>query len=112
MNHYAVWYMRPEFFRDGGSLGAKWLKERSRLPDPAALDKTHIHLLDADADGLEPLFAAMQGEKWSPNGEGRLLIELRGLQHTSMSVGDIAVDKATGKVFIVDHIGFTELEAA
>jgi hypothetical protein len=38
---------------------------------------------------LEEVFFLMQGEQWSPNGEARELIELLGLRHTSMSVGDL-----------------------
>lgn len=40
----------------------------------------------------------MQGEIWSPNGEANELIRSKGLFHTSMSVGDCAVDE-TGKNF-------------
>lgn len=110
MTAYAVWYMRPEFFRDG-MMGADWLRERGKLPDPAALERTHVHLLDVDAADLERLWFAMQGESWSPNGEARPLIRQRGLEHTSMSVGDVAVDKAAGKTFLVDRFGHIELEA-
>jgi len=108
MNTYSVYYMKPEFFRDG-TMGAEWLKAQGKLPDAGALDRTHIFLLEAKADGLEALFAAMQGEKWSPNGEARPLIEMRGLEHTSMSVGDIAVDQDTWEAFIVDRFGFTKI---
>ena len=38
---------------------------------------------------LEEIFALMQGEIWSPNGEARLLVRGLGMDHTSMSVGDI-----------------------
>jgi hypothetical protein len=34
----------------------------------------------------------MQGERWSPDGEGRALIEKKGLEHTSMSVNDVVRD--------------------
>ncbi len=109
MNAYAVWYMRPEFFRDG-VMGADWLRKAGKLPDPAALERTHVHLLNAEAADLERLWFAMQAEQWSPNGEARHLIELHGLAHTSMSVGDIAVDLATGQTFLVDSIHFTEIK--
>jgi hypothetical protein len=108
MSTYSVYYMRPDFFRDG-LMGADWLRERGMLPDPGALDRTHVFLLEATAPNLDALYLAMQSEHWSPNGEARPLIELRGLQHTSMSVGDIAVDQTTFQAYIVDCFGFAEL---
>jgi hypothetical protein len=106
---YKIWYMRPEFFRDA-TMGYRWLEEEGRVPDPANLEKTHIFLKDINSKGLETVFMAMQGENWSPNGEARPLIEEKGLRHTSMSVGDIAVDEA-GKAWLVDRFGFKELPA-
>src|SRR5262245_25968261 len=79
MNTYSVYYMKPEFFRDG-SMGPDWLKGKGKLPDAGALDKTHVFLLEAKAPDLEALIMAMQGENWSPNGEARPLIEARGLE--------------------------------
>jgi hypothetical protein len=100
MKTYQVWYMRPEWFRTG-SLRQK--------PDPLNLSATHIHLKDIEAEGLEPVWVAMQGENWSPNGEARGLIEAKGLRHTSMSVGDVAVDTETGNVYLVASLGFKNL---
>lgn len=112
---FAVWYMKPKWFRDG-ILG--------QLPDAGDLGKTHVHLKDIELDGtnywlgqlnsgalqLEYVFHAMQGEVWSPNGEARELIEAKGLDHTSMSVGDVvAVD---GMVFVIASFGFKELAKA
>ena len=37
----------------------------------------------------EVIFGVMQGEIWSPNGEARNLIRRIGMDHTSMSVGDM-----------------------
>jgi hypothetical protein len=105
---FTVHYMREEFFRDG-NMGFDWLKQRGRLPNPKALEATHVLLKQEDARDLEDVFHKMQGEVWSPNGEARSLIREKGLQHTSMSVGDIAVDEA-GKVWLVDRFGFKEVE--
>jgi hypothetical protein len=91
--------MKPEWFREG----ICWKK-----PDPANLEATHVHLKDVEAEGLERLWCAMQGEVWSPNGEARPLIEAKGLQHTSMSVGDVAIDEA-GVKYIVASFGFDQL---
>ena len=104
---YQVWYMRPEFFRNG-IMGVKWLKEHGALPYKSNLGTTHVHLMERSARGLEDLWIAMQGENWSPNGEARSLIKDKGLQHTSMSVGDIAVDEK-GTAWIVDQFGWVDL---
>lgn len=108
---FAVWYMRPEFLRDG-LMGLAWLRERGRIPDPALLSLTHVHLTDVVLPGgpaqLEAVFHDMQGEVWSPNGEAREMIRAAGLHHTSMSVGDIAV--VDGRAWIVDSFGFADLD--
>jgi hypothetical protein len=107
MQKFQIWYMKPEWFRDG-ICGAK--------PDPANLGASHVHLIEmiVPADGdernpLERIYGAMQGEVWSPNGERRELIASKGLEHTSMSVGDVVIDEAGGK-HIVASFGFEQLE--
>lgn len=109
---YRVWYMKPEFFRDG-IMGAKWLKERGMLPTMATLEKTHVLLREVEANGLDEIYYQQQGEVWSPNGEARGLIREKGLQHTSMSVGDVIVgpggDAYGDRGWIVDSVGFTKL---
>ena len=96
--------MRPEFFVDG-IMGAEWLKNYGKTPNPKDLRLTHIELGTFEATDLDNLFVKMQGEVWSPNGEARPLIEFKGLKHTSMSVGDIAVTES-GDTFICDRIGW------
>lgn|SRR5262245_15168156 len=108
MRTFSVYYMKPEYFRDG-TMGSDWLREHNMLPDPGALDKTHVFLLEAQAADLEQLYMAMQGERWSPKGEARPLIRMKGLQHTSMSVGDVAVDQDTWDAWMVERFGFTKL---
>lgn len=104
---YDVFYMKPDYFRDG-IMGYKWVEKRGCVPKPVALGDTHIYLTQKEARDLEDLFFQMQGEQWSPNGEARDLIKSRGLAHTSMSVGDIAVD-IDGKCWMVDMVGFKVL---
>jgi len=101
-----IWYMRPEFFRDG-IMGVGWLEKRSLMPDPMALEKTHVCIGRVNETDLSSVFAMMQGESWSPNGEARSFIQARGLQHTSMSVGDVIQKGA--RAFIVDQAGFVKL---
>jgi hypothetical protein len=113
---YSVFYMRPDWFRDGSLGGLIWNdpdqeKARKYLPHPARLRATHAFLTSVEADeginGLEQIFHDMQGHIWSPNGEARSLIEARGLSHTSMSVGDAVVDE-TGKCYLVASFGFIQ----
>lgn len=98
---FSVWYMRPDWFRNG-ICGDK--------PDAANLSATHIHLRDIQAkpqSTMSDVYAYMQAENWSPNGEARSLIMSKGLQHTSMSVGDVVV--VDGVAHVVARIGFDEL---
>lgn len=55
----------------------------------------------------EEIFTAMQGENWSPNGEGNDLIVARGADHTSMSVGDRII-YPDGSIKQVDSFGWLE----
>lgn len=99
-----VWYMRPEWFAEL-SLGAY---QGEILVDPNHLEKTHVHLLDTPEQDREKVFAQMQTENWSPNGEARPLIEERGLRHTIMTIGDVLVDDI-GQVWLADMTGFSLL---
>lgn len=96
-----IWYMRPEHFRDGIS-GAKG-------PDPACLNKTHRMVARVGVTDKEEIFTAMQGERWSPNGEAREWIRQLGLQHTSMSVGDV-VRLVGGKTFVCGATGWHRID--
>jgi len=91
-------------------------------PDTVTLDRlleTHVVLLDMplplqigvpnyDLMCLEALYRQMQGENWSPNGEARELIENKGLNHTSMRVGDVIA--APIGYYVVMPDGFKEIE--
>ena len=96
---FRIYYMRPAWFPEG-IMGVR--------PDPLDLDATHIFVRTVEADNLEHVFRLCQGEVWSPNGEARDLIRKLGLGHTSMSVGDVAVDCA-GRVFMCASFGFADL---
>jgi hypothetical protein len=95
---YQVWYMKPSFLR--GIVG--------NSPDPNDLSATHIHLKDIEADSQDDAFDRMQAEIWSPNGEALNLIQSKGLQRSSMTVGDVLVDEAEA-VHLVTAIGFSQL---
>jgi hypothetical protein len=108
MKTFSIYYMTPEFFRDG-SMGFAFLKKHGLLPALGALDRTHTFLRNLEARDLEDAFGKMQAEVWSPNGEAAGIIETNGLAHTSMCVGDIAVDHDTWVAHMVDSFGFTPL---
>jgi hypothetical protein len=105
-----VWYMKPEHFRDG-ITGAK--------PEAEFLDRTHTLLGKVGSwastpqpvtpELLDKLWQALQGERWSPNGEARSLIHSKGLKHTSMSVGD-CFKLNNDDVWIVAAEGFEQVE--
>ena len=99
MPSFQVYYMRPEWFGEG---------IRYAEPDPANLDKTHIHLRNVIANDVEQVWSEQQAERWSPNGEARSLIREKGLEHTSMSVGDVVV-APDGSVHLCASIGFKRL---
>ena len=107
MPSFDIFYMRPDFFRDG-IMGPKWCRDCGKLPKPTALAETHVYLKQIEADSLEDVFEKMQGDNWSPNGEANELIQSKGLRHTSMSVGDIIVNQE-GECWMADVVGFEKL---
>lgn len=69
---------------------------------------SHAYTCEVEAEGLEAAFAELQGE----NMPEQLAWRIRAnplVQHTSLSVGDILIDKA-GFAYMVDIIGFSKLE--
>jgi hypothetical protein len=94
---YAIWYMKPRHFT-AGTMG--------QMPSARYLDNTHTFVREIEADGLDAAYSAMQAEHWSPNGEAAALIDAKDLRHTSMSVGDAAIDDV-GNVHVVAARGWT-----
>lgn len=80
------------------------------------LGVTHVFVRTVEVaapgnEGRDIVFNQMQGEVWSPNGEARLLIEYLGLEHTSMSVGDVLVDEM-GNILLCHNTGWRQIEEA
>jgi hypothetical protein len=102
-----IWYMRPSHFPNG-IMGWRWCEKFVCLPDATKLEETHVLLMELQAmASLDKIYNDMQAENWSPNGAAAPFIREKGLQHTSMSVGDIIVnDDGT---FMVDQVGFKKL---
>jgi hypothetical protein len=95
---YQIWYMKPSFLR--GVVGSS--------PDPNNLSATHVHLKDIEADNQEDALSRMRAENWSPNGEALDLLQSKGLQHTTMTIGDVLVDESDA-TYLVTGIGFSLL---
>ena len=95
---YQVWYMKPSFLR--GIVG--------NSPDPDNLSATHVHLKDIEADNREDALYRMRADNWSPNGEALDLIQSEGIQHRSMTIGDVLVEEGDA-VYLATAIGFSLL---
>jgi hypothetical protein len=98
MMKYQIWYMKPSFLR--GVVGSS--------PDLNNLSATHVHLKDIEADNQEDALSRMRAENWSPNGEALDLLQSKGLQHTTMTIGDVLVDESDA-IHLVTGIGFSLL---
>lgn len=114
-----VWYQTPDTWRAaGGGLTAVEIDEWN-------LEATHTRLAVIEYSArvlslgtmgiLSATMRAMQGEVWSPMGEAREAVLSAGLQHTSMSPGDVIVlrsnsDVADDEVYVVRANGFTRIE--
>lgn len=111
---FKIFYFRPEH-RDT----FRWGSEKTQVSF-TNLTETHALVREfEDTDPSQPLtlddvFAQCQGEVWSPNGEARGLIRGLGLDHTSMSVGDIIVEIicSEASLYMVEPTGFKLLGSA
>jgi len=90
--------MKPSFLRD--VVGS--------APDPNNLSATHVYLKEIEADNQEEALSRMRAKSWSPNGEALDLLHSKGLQHTTMTIGDVLVDESKA-VYLVTGIGFSLL---
>lgn len=104
-----IWYVKADETGDM-MMGVEWLAENNKLPTSETLKNTHALLGRASFTDNEEAYMSLQGEAWSPEGEARELILGLGLGHTSMSVGDIIIDKIHDQAFMVDSLGFYGLE--
>ena len=86
MPTYQIFYARRPTFNSSGAFGTPRLTI-------AAVQSTHVHLCEVEADSLDDAWRQMQAEHWSPNGKARPLLERLDLSHTSMSVGDVIRDE-------------------
>ncbi len=69
----------------------------------------YVFVMTHITNNLERLFSYMQGDNWSPNGEARSYIESLDLDHTSMVVGDVALDIYTGSMYECARAGWNRV---
>ncbi|MCK9231070.1 MAG: hypothetical protein RBS96_02605 [Dehalococcoidales bacterium] len=100
MTQFTVLYRKNPTF-----VPLKWERPASDL-----LQSVLVYLATVEANTPDEAFTRMQGENWSPNGEARPLILGKGLQHTSMSVGDALVDGATGTYYLCHLAGWNVVQ--
>jgi hypothetical protein len=105
-----IWYWKPEFSRDL-LMGYDWVVEHNpELLEQTARQmprRTHKTIGRVGTRNLGEIYKMMQGEIWSPNGQARKMIGRVGLDHTSMSVGDII--QIGSQYHFVDRVGFERL---
>lgn len=100
-----IWYFGVGQGRDF-MMGGRFLKSIGKFPTRETLEKTHKLLGEIATDDLNTIYHVMQAQYWSPRAEARRLIGQKGLEHTSMCVGDVI--EANGKLYLIDNFGFTE----
>jgi len=100
-----IWYVKPEYFRDF-IHGYDDLQKYSpdKIPNSNNLEKTHVLLGTIGETDPETIFHKLNN--WGGE-EVNKLLKTKGLDHTSMSVGDIV--KIGGKAMMVDGRGFKDL---
>lgn len=106
-----VWYMKDAHFRTASMMAFSARDKPEALNWFSAWTETHTLLgclgngmnedlmktdhfqtvTDQTERYLEDVYMAMQGERWSPEGEARRVIEMSDIGHTSMSMGDMVV---------------------
>ena len=101
-----VYYAKPELFREV-VMGWEFLKginhpviERLVKHDLTGYQKVAM----TTKTDLSVIFEFYQAEVWSPRGEMREFIREMGLNHTSMSVGDIV--EMEGEYYFCDPDGW------
>lgn len=105
-----IWYQKPATFHYlimGWDFASQ--EKPSMLPKPDRLADTHVLLGLVNESNPHKIYSMMQGEDWSPLGESRNMIRGLGLQHTSMSVGDV-IKFRNGQTMMVDIHGFHVIE--
>jgi hypothetical protein len=98
---YTVWYFRPEVADD--ALMGRLEVDMTHLP------RTHEEVGYVDKETKEEVFAFLNGEAWEDAAPIYFRQKIKTpLSHTSMSVGDVLVDR-DGATWLVEPIGWKRL---
>lgn len=89
------------------SCGLKFFEERHGKFDTTGIETTHTYVGATPLNDKEEIFKNFQGEFCSE--DFSKFISESDATHTSMSVGDILVEENSGRVFVCDSFGFTEV---
>jgi hypothetical protein len=98
-----IWFVKPGYKKLYSQGISHMRADGVNPPNPQDLEQTHIHLGNVADTNLKRIFAMMQGDEWSPNGEARELIRGKHLDHTSMIPGDVIV--TPDRAVMVDRNG-------
>ena len=88
-----IYYARDPIFKTGAEPQSQ-----------VEFERDFVKVRSLPITDLNDIYSEMQGEKWSPNGEARPLIQKLGLSHTSMSIGDLVKQKSI--LYVVASVGF------
>jgi flagellar basal body rod protein FlgG len=100
MKRYTVFYISPDFWRIG---------EYEKNITKRRFDERYTRMGEFEAEGLDKLFGLLNQEG-NPLASHQYGSVVTAAQHTSMSVGDVAMDQSTGVYHICQPIGWTALE--
>lgn len=104
MEKFFVYYRREPTFRLNPKL--KNFITRDFNTGDVTIDSAEYTFVGTQfANTVDDVFYRMQAPNWSPNGEAYNLITALGLQHTSMSVGDLLLCE-DGIIYEADLVGW------
>lgn len=93
------------YLKDPGYHTANLFNLAADAPPPEIDLSEYIEIGRVIAGSKGKAWEKMQGEVWSPNGEAVPVIRALELVHTSMSIGDMIMDRH-GEIWIVAMMGF------
>lgn len=106
-----IYYSKPTDHQINLMMGMDFIKEHDtellKKLKEHDIGNTHQILAVHPIEDTEQIFIYFQGDNWSPHGEARELIKTLGLNHTSMSTGDIVV--INDDYYFCDTIGWIKL---
>ena len=87
-----------------------WYLRAGAVPrdlNPNTLPRTHAMIGTLAETDPETILSMMQAESWDPDNRSQEMLEELGVDHASMSAGDVIVTNE--KTYIITNNGFTEL---